>query len=93
MFSKFAIPRRPGFKPIMRFVCCFIPALLIELAYRCTLPYVDVIEGGECKLVLLLHAAALLSTLFLLYRPRLPRVLRYLSIAAAPASASSLWST
>lgn len=84
MFSKFAIPRRPGFKPIMRFVCCFIPALLIELAYRCTLPYVDVIEGGERKLVLLLHAAALLSTLLLLYRPRLPRVLRYLSIAAAP---------
>ncbi len=84
MLKKMFLPDKFSFPALLKLVCCFIPAALIELAYRYTLPYVNLIEGGERKLILLIHAAALLSTLLLLYRPRLPRLLRYLSIAAAP---------
>ena len=84
MFKKMFLPDKFSFPALLKLLCCFIPALLMELAYRFTLPYVNVIEGGERKLVLLVHAAALISVLLAMYRPRLPRLLRWLSIAAAP---------
>lgn len=84
MIKKAFFPDRLSFTALLKIVCCFIPALAMELIYRYTLPYVDVIEGGEQKLIFLIHLAAVLSVPLLLYRPRLPRVLRYLSIAAAP---------
>lgn len=73
MFKKTFLPDKFSFPALLKLLCCFIPALLMELAYRFTLPYVNVIEGGERKLVLLVHAAALISVLLAMYRPRLPR--------------------
>ena len=84
MLKKMFLPDKFSFPAVLKLVCCFIPALLMELAYRYTLPYVDLIEGGERKLVLLIHAAALVSVLLAMYRPRLPKLIRLLSIAAAP---------
>ncbi len=84
MIKKMFLPDKFSFPAVLKLVCCFIPALLMELAYFYTLPYVDVIEGGEQKLVLLVHAAALVSVLLAMFRPRLPKLIRLLSIAVAP---------
>lgn len=74
-------------KSLVRVAQALLPALLIEVLCAYTVSMTDEIQGGERKLLLLIHVIALLSVVLLLYKGRLPKMIRWASAAAAPAMA------
>lgn len=60
----------------MRVALALLPALLIEVLCAYTVSMTDEIQGGERKLLLLIHVIALLSVVLLLYKGRLPKLIR-----------------
>ena len=74
-------------KSLARLALSLLPALLIEILCAITVSMTEEIQGGEKKLLLLVHGIALLSVVLLLYKGRLPKLIRWASAAAAPAMA------
>ena len=76
-----------GGKTLVRVALSLLPALLIEILCAVTVSMTEEIQGGEKKLLLLIHGIALLSVVLLLYKGRLPKLIRWASAAVAPALA------
>lgn len=76
-----------GGKTLVRVALSLLPALLIEILCAITVSMTEEIQGGEKKLLLLIHGIALLSVVLLLYKGRLPKLIRWASAAVAPALA------
>jgi len=72
---------------LLRLALALIPAVLIELLCAVTLSMTETVEGGERKLVLLIHVIALLSAALPLYRRRLAKPVSWIVAALAPALA------
>lgn len=80
-------PSKTAGKRLIRLALALLPALLMEVLCAVTASMTEEIQGGEKKLLLLVHVIALLSVVLLLYRGRLPKAIRWATAAAAPAMA------